>query len=147
MLRLRWRATAADDNSGVFLRFPDPNSKGYDNAAWVGVHFGLEVQIDDRGEPDGAAMHRTGAIYNQPDQQFTPVPSRPIGEWNDFEIRADRQTYTVVLNGQTATRFTFAGDAQYPERALPSAPGAPRYVGLQAHTGMVSFRDLRIAPL
>jgi hypothetical protein len=147
VLRLQWRATAGDDNSGVFVRFPDPNSKGYDNTAWVGVNFGLEIQIDDRGEPDGAPMHTTGSIYDQPDQQFSRVPSRPIGEWNDYEIRARGQLYTVSLNGMQTTRFSFAGDATYPDRALPSAPGAPRYIGLQAHTGFVSFRDIRIAPL
>jgi hypothetical protein len=46
---LRWRD---DDNSGVFLRFPDPNSKGYNNTAYVAIDFGFEVQIDEIGQGD-----------------------------------------------------------------------------------------------
>lgn len=147
VLRLRWRRTATDDNSGVFVRFPDPNSKGYMNTAWVGVNFGFEIQIDDAGLPDGAPMHRTGAIYDEPNQQFSLSPSLPPGQWNDYEIRARRQTYTVSLNGAQVTQFVFTGDPTYPDRGLPSAPGAPRFIGLQSHTGMVSFRDVRIKPL
>jgi hypothetical protein len=75
------------------------------------------------------------------------MPAKPPGEWNDYEIRVEGQTYTVLLNGAQVTRFVFSGDPAVPDRGLPSAPGAPRYIGLQAHTGLVSFRDIRIAPL
>src|SRR5262249_4601186 len=57
---LRWRD---DDNAGVFLRFPPPDSKGYLNTAYVAIHFGFEVQIDQLARDDGAAIHKTGAIY------------------------------------------------------------------------------------
>ena len=67
-----------NDNSGVFIRFrdprlPDPAPDPVDpanNAAFVAVHTGYEVQIDEeaRGdtrfnEPDGSFFSRTGAIY------------------------------------------------------------------------------------
>src|SRR5206468_4024617 len=45
VLRCDWRLAHANDNSGVFVRFPNPNSKGYGNTAYVAVHFGFEVQI------------------------------------------------------------------------------------------------------
>ena len=53
ILKLEWLAWREDDNSGIFLRFPDLNSKGYDNTAFVAVDFGFEVQIDalGRGSP------------------------------------------------------------------------------------------------
>ena len=54
--------TAFDDNSGIFLNFPDPAQQGYDNTAYVGVNFGFEVQIDELARPDNASIHRTGAI-------------------------------------------------------------------------------------
>jgi hypothetical protein len=92
-------------------------------------------------------MHRTGAIYDQPNQQFSLMPSLPPGQWNDYEVRVQGQTYTVSLNGRQVTQFVFTGDPMYPDRGLPSAPGAPRFIGLQSHTGMVSFRDVRIKSL
>jgi choline dehydrogenase-like flavoprotein len=145
-LVLEWMRTKEDDNSGVFLRFPHPDSKGYQNSAWVGVHFGLEVQIDEQARPDGADRHRTGAIYDQPGQAFTRRPALPPGQWNTFEIRVQGQRYTVLLNGQQATVFDFVegSDAARPDRALPSAPGAPRFIGLQTHTGRVRFRNIRL---
>jgi hypothetical protein len=39
-------------STGVFIRFPNPNSKGYNNTAFVGVDFGFEVQIDQLAAPD-----------------------------------------------------------------------------------------------
>src|SRR5581483_1935630 len=64
ILKLEWMTSRISDNSGVFIRFPNPDSKGYANTALVGVDYGFEVQIDNLGKPDGAAKHKTGAIYN-----------------------------------------------------------------------------------
>jgi choline dehydrogenase-like flavoprotein len=64
ILKLEWLRWREDNNSGVFVRFPHPNSKNYDNTAYVGVDFGFEVQIDQLAREDGAAIHKTGAIYN-----------------------------------------------------------------------------------
>jgi Domain of Unknown Function (DUF1080)/GMC oxidoreductase len=91
ILRLQWLRLTHESNSGVFVRFPDPDSKNYDNTAYVGVDFGFEVQIDELGAPDGLAIHRTGAIYrgdNRTDNEtLTQQPAHSVGEWNDYEIR------------------------------------------------------------
>jgi hypothetical protein len=134
------------------VRFPDPGSKGYLNQAWVAVDFGLEVQVDEYGWPDRAGKHRTGAFYDQDGQTLTQRASNPPGEWNEFEIRARGQDYTVLLNGQQVSRFKNKDR----ERALPSTAEAPTYVGLQIHPpgqgqkqagGRVAFRNIRIKPL
>src|SRR5215471_10421729 len=39
ILRLDWLPWREDDNSGVFLRFPDPTTIDYNNTAFVGVDF------------------------------------------------------------------------------------------------------------
>jgi len=149
ILKLEWLRTSNDDNSGVLVRFPNPDSKGYLNTAYVGVHFGFEVQIDELGAPDGADLHKTGAIYNEPNQAFALRPARPVGQWNQYEIRVQDQTYTVFLNGNQVTSFTFHGDPNRPDRGLPSTPNAPRFIGLQAHpgAGRVMFRNLQLQPL
>lgn len=139
VLELEWRLNASDDNSGVFVRFPDLDSKGYDNTAWVAVNFGFEIQIDERGMPDGAPDHTTGAIYDQPNQDFTRVVANPPGAWNNFEISVKDQTYRVRMNGRDVTHFVNTD----PARGAPS----PAYVGLQTHTGHVAFRNIRLRPL
>lgn len=140
-LKLEWRRSREDDNSGVFVRFPDPDSKGYNNPAWVAVHFGFEVQIDETGAPDGAGIHRTGAIYNEPGQQLSQRPAKPVDEWNEYEINVVGQTYTVKLNGVQVSQFT----NHDPARGLPSTAASPSYIGLQVYPGKrMAFRNVRI---
>jgi hypothetical protein len=138
-LALEWRQASPDDNSGVFVRFPDLDSKGYNNTAYVAVDFGFEIQIDNNGFPDGAPKHTTGAIYNVDDQAFTRVAPRPIGEWNEYVIRAVGQTYTVALNGTQTTRFVNADATR----------GTGNFIGLQTHPapGSISFRNIRVRAL
>jgi len=143
ILKLEWLRWETWDNSGVFIRFPHPDSKGYNNTAFVGVDFGFEVQIDEIGAPDGAPVHKTGAIYGQPTQFLSQSPARFVGEWNEYEIRVKGQTFTVFLNGQQVTEFRNMDRS----RGLASTARAPSFVGLQTHTGRVAFRNIRIKAL
>ncbi|MFL6446237.1 MAG: family 16 glycoside hydrolase [Bryobacteraceae bacterium] len=147
VLRLEWRTWRADDNSGVFVRFPDPEGRAYNNTAFVGVDYGFEVQIDALGQPDGAAIHKTGAVYNF--QAPTSIPTSPLGQWNAYEIRVEGQRYRVKLNGSDVTDFTFTAgsDAAHPDRGFPSTIASPRFIGLQTHTGRTAFRRIQIMAL
>jgi hypothetical protein len=131
---LRWRD---DDNSGVFLRFPDPNSKGYNNTAYVAIDFGFEVQIDEigQGNPPGLPIHKTGAIYSFAAPQNPNV--RPPGQWNEYEFRAQGQNYQVFLNGTKVTEY------QNPDPVRGTTTN-PCFIGLQTHTGRVAFRKIQI---
>ena len=141
VLQLEWLRHHEDANSGVFLRFPDPNSKGYNNTAYVAVDFGFEVQIDELGAPDGADNRKTGAIYAQPGQNLNIQPARPVGQWNDFEITAQSQIYTVRLNGVQVSQFQNPNAS----RGLATNPRAASFIGLQTYPGMrVGFRNIRI---
>lgn len=143
LLRLEWRRTRDDDNSGVFVRFPHPASKNYANPAYVPVHFGFEVQIDEFGAPDGADEHRTGAVYGQPDADLSIKPAAATGQWNRFEIRVEDQTYTVSLNDERVCRYVNPRD----DRGRATTADTASYMGLQAHTGLVAFRNIRIKAL
>lgn len=150
VLRLEWLGWREDDNSGVFIRFPNPDGKGYNNTAFVGVDYGFEVQIDQLAAPDGAAIHKTAAIYNfAGPRDPNNLPVQPPGQWNQFEIGVQGQHYTVMLNGKEVTTFTFKprSDSQHPDRALPSTSAVPRFIGLQSHTGFVTFRNIQIKAL
>jgi choline dehydrogenase-like flavoprotein len=140
ILKLEWLRWRDDDNSGVFLRFPDPNSKGFNNTAYVAINFGFEVQIDQlgQGNPPGLDIHKTAAIYDFAAPQNPNV--KPPGQWNEFEIHAQGQTYTVFLNGAKTTEFVNPDPVR-------GSTAAPCFIGLQAHTGRVAFRKIQIKAL
>ena len=144
ILRLEWRRWLDDDNSGIFLRFPNPSSKGYNNTAFVAIDFGFEVQIDQLARDDGADVHKTAAIYGfAAPAGPANLPVKPPGEWNQFEIRAQGQVYDVSLNGTPVTHYANPD----PNRGRSSAAGAPSFIGLQSHTGRVGFRRIQIKAL
>ena len=129
-LSVDWKITQIGDNSGIFIRFPDPNGDPF-NA----VREGYEVQIDDLGNPDGALFHKTGAIYDV--QPPLVLAANPPGQWNTYVIRVVGQTYNVTLNGQPVIA-NFVGNR--------SARG---FIGLQNHLpkDVVFFRNIVVTPL
>jgi hypothetical protein len=134
-LRAAWRLTGSEDNSGIFLRIPPLG-----NDPRPAIEEGYEVQIDDRGfDPEtrrlGSPLHLTGAIYRLAPAAF--LASRPIGQWNEFEVTAAQATLAVRLNGALVARL---------DGASRRSRG---HIGLQAHHqgSAVQFRDLRIRPL
>lgn len=152
ILKLQWLRWTEDSNSGVYVRFPRPDTKGYNNTAFVADEFGFEVQIDELGAPDGLPVHKTGAIYRKDNQTnnevLTQKPARNVGEWNDYEIRVEGQTYTVTLNGNQVC--VFDNENLYPDRGKPTADGAPSYIGLQVYANpryFVRFRRIQIKAL
>ena len=122
---------------------PEPPDKGYDNTAYVAVDFGFEVQIDQLARDDGAAVHKTAAIYDfAGPHDPAHLPVNPPGQWNQFEIRVHGQTYDVSLNGTPVTHYVNPD----PARAALDA-GAPSFIGLQTHTGRVGFRHIQLQAL
>jgi cytochrome c len=131
-LKLDWKM-ADDDNSGVFVGFPDPGDD-----PWVAVNEGYEIQIDPTDDPDKT----TGAIYDfqSADIEARDAALKPPGEWNSYEIVVRDQTITVSLNGTVINEFVNADE----NRDLTSG-----FVGLQNHGDGddVWFRNVRIAEL
>ena len=120
-LSFEWKVADPANNSGVFVRFPDPGDD-----PWVAVHEGYEIQICDTAPK----KHNTGSVYSF--QAPSSVPTQPTGAWNTMVIRVVGQDYTVTVNGTEVTRFT--GDR--------STEG---FVGLQNHDdeSPVRFRNIR----
>lgn len=145
ILRLQWLRWHDAANSGVYLRFPNPDSKNYNNTAFVADDFGFEVQIDEFGD---IPVHRTGAIYrkdNRTDfETLTQVPARGPGEWNDYEIRVENQVYTVSINGLQVC--VFDNSSAYPARGH----AAQTFIGLQVYAdprSLVAYRHIQIKAL
>lgn len=155
ILRLQFRLDAANDNSGVFVRFRYPfkswpdlaaNQDVQNNRAHVAEVTGYEAQIDDITQ-DNADKHRTGAIYDVEigaspgQQQYQRPPALTPGVWNDYEIAVSGELYKVKLNGQLTTTFTNTD----PKRGRPSSEDPFfGFIGVQAHRGLTAVRNIRI---
>jgi len=155
-------------NSGVFIRFKNPESTGYYNPAWSAVFIpgmsaapaGFEIQIDNTGAPDGAAKHRTGAVYAvnypgdpNPDPAIPPATpgdfvnpqNAQVLAWNQYRIEVQGDVITVNLNGVDTCRYTNPD----PNRGQFSL-AEPTFVGLQSYsnyTYTTAFRNIRITVL
>jgi hypothetical protein len=133
ILRAEWRAFDVTDNSGIFIRFPDPSTD-----LNVPITQGYEVQIDNTGHnPDKGTLndplHQTGAIYKLAPSHAVPA----IGQWHTFELEAKDTTITVRLDGQQVSQ-------------LKNASRSPKgFIGLQNHHthSRVQFKPLKIKEL
>ncbi|RFC71317.1 ThuA domain-containing protein [Streptomyces sp. AcE210] len=130
-LKLDWKM-AGDDNSGVFVGFPESDDP------WSAVNNGYEVQIDATDAPD----RTTGSVYSfqSADVKKRDRALNPPGEWNTYEIRVEGEHLRIWLNGVKVNDFTNTD----PARSLRDG-----YVGIQNHgdDDQVSFRDIRVKDL
>jgi hypothetical protein len=136
-LQVDWLAHSIEDNSGVFFRFPTAEL-ARPRPDWKA---GFEVQIDDRGvDPEhdkmGSPLHLTGALYLL--APALSLASRPLGEWNTFDLLARGPALRVVLNGVEVCACT----------APAHKPRSGR-IGLQTHHegSRVRFRAPRLQRL
>nr|TFG54884.1 MAG: DUF1080 domain-containing protein [Hyphomicrobiales bacterium] len=107
-------------NSGIFIRCDDP--------AMPGAATCYEVNIfDSRPEQN----YGTGAIVNVAEIQNMPIAAN---RWNTYEIIAQGDHLTIVLNGR---RTVDVHDSMH-----SSGP-----ITLQYGTGVVKFRKVEIRPL
>ncbi|MEJ6645598.1 MAG: DUF1080 domain-containing protein [Akkermansiaceae bacterium] len=119
--------TDADDNAGIFVRFPDPG-----NDPWVAVKEGYEIQIHGT-EPDKLNI---GAIY---DIQPAIESGVHIGKWNNYKIITSGDQIAIFINNRLVNVFEcFAGRGD-----------SKGYIGLQNHddNSPVQFRGMKVQEL
>jgi choline dehydrogenase-like flavoprotein len=153
VLKLDWRAFDITANSGIFLRMPAPVA--LDGAFYDST---IEVQIDERGRDSsnsiyGSPLHKTGAVYKVfPARRWAAkvVQPRNAGRatfWNSCEITLQGTSIEVKLNGMLVC------SGQFPNLLSVNAPSVGRtkrdqgFIGLQCHTEVVQFRNIRIKEL
>jgi hypothetical protein len=155
-LRLVYKTTTADDNSGVFIRIPRPVQ-----TPWQAVNWGYEVQIlggwpkdyklSEHQKEKGLAWHTTGALYSiSPALKDT---QKPPGEWNTMEITLDGDRTVVHLNGEKVNDY-LEGDGKIPVRAHDFEPirglrPQEGFIGIQNHhePQTVHYREISVLPL
>ncbi len=165
-VRLKFRDVAPGTgraNTGVFVRFPDLRTPLADrptgscgtvgsartSPAWVAIYCGHEIQIYDG---DTGEVQKTGSVYNFAPINLDKAKPTPKGVWNDYEIRAVGQHYTIIRNGVVINEFdnvpgkksSRSGDPDTDLRQFISG-----FIGLQNHgnNDLAEFRNIRVREL
>lgn len=145
-LRVVFRMRDKNDNAGVFIRIPiEPRE------AWMPVHYGYEVQIDN--DPESSKendYHATGSLYSI--NKAMARPGKGSGEWNTIEITLDGPRTLVTVNGVKVTDYTEGQPV--PAKKFDFEPERGRrpdcgYIGLQNHSDkdVVFFKTVEYRPL
>jgi hypothetical protein len=140
-IRVVFRLTGKNDNSGVFIRIPD---RPLD--PWQAVNTGYEVQIANEGD----TWHRTGALYSLTEAKAIVSPK--LNEWATLLITLDGLRTQARVNGQLVTDYREGEPV--PEKKIWYEPNrGPRpkagYIGLQNHGGdaRVHFKEVSVRSL
>jgi hypothetical protein len=145
VLRVVYKTTRQDDNSGVYVRIAEPPQD-----PWYAVHHGYEVQIAD--SKTGSPYRVSGAVYSFAKAEARPT--KPAGEWNALEITLRGDRIETSLNGVQVASFDPADPV--PELSPRGGMGDPDpgsrpksgYIGLQNHDGncVVYFKEVSVRP-
>ena len=137
-LRVVFKVSAPEANSGVFIRIPYA-PKSEDDA----INKGIEVQIQESGDD----YHCTGVLYSMTKAKARPY--KPAGEWNTLEIELRGLRTIVKLNGVVVTDYDGVSavppkNGQYePERGPRPVEG---YIAIQHHGGAATvwFKEITL---
>jgi hypothetical protein len=161
-LELDFLIRLSNTNSGVFVRFRNPELAGMANNAWSAVSDGFEIQIDNSGagQPPGLAKHRTGVVYSvnypgDPSPDLSLPPATPgdsaspqdalVLGWNHYRIDVQGNVIRVNLNGNDTARYT----NNQPGRGQFLAT-EPTFIGLQSYSNYsftTAFRNVQVTVL
>lgn len=134
-------------NSGIFFRtFPLKPRPGKD----VGFN-GIEIALDDT---TGAGYHDTAAIYDLVKPKRNAM--KPVGEWNRFLLKCDRNLVSVAVNGEEVTTMDLDewtkpnlrpdGSSHKFDVAYKDHP-RHGYIGLQDHGAPCWFKNIKLRPI
>jgi hypothetical protein len=136
LLKLQWRwnpVTKQAGNSGVLLRIVGPDK------VWP---KSIEAQLQS-GQAGDIWLIEGARLDTPPDRVDANVPrhrrhtksnEKPVGEWNEYEIRCDRDRITLKVNGEVLNEGTHA-------------EVVPGKIGLQSEGAEIHFRNIRLTPL
>lgn len=126
-------------NSGVYVRVPkDGNHHRKDETE---AAAGFEVQVLDDTAPQHAKLkdyQYCGSVYDI--CGASQKVGRPVGEWNTLEINCKGQNITTVHNGVVIVEVK---PDTHPLINLRQTSG---FLGLQNHSTVVRFKNVRVGP-
>ena len=139
--RFEFRLTPGANN-GIGIRTPMEGDAAY---------VGMEIQVLD----DGADMYKDLAPYQYHGSVYGVIPAkrgylRPVGEWNEEEIRIQGNKIKVTLNGTVIVDGDLAeatknGTLDHKEH--PGLKNRSGHIAFLGHGSEVHFRNIRIKRL
>ena len=140
-IRVVFKLTGTNDNSGVFIRMANPPKD-----PWDAVNHGYEVQIINSSDD----WHRMGCLYSF--TQAKNIVQSKVGDWATMLITLRGKRTIVEVNGKVVTDFTEGQPVPERkiwyegERGLRVESG---YIGLQNHgaDAHVHFKEVSVGPL
>lgn len=126
-------------NSGIYVRVPKNGNHHRDDESKPQAGFEIQV-LDDSAEKYAKLKpyQYCGSLYDICGS--SEHVGRKPGEWNTLEINCEGQNVTTVHNGVKIVEVT---PDSHPLINLRMLKG---YLGLQNHSTVVRFRNLRIGP-
>jgi hypothetical protein len=140
-IRVIYKPTRTNDDSGVFVRLPTAPTN-----AWDAIHNGHEVQLNDHGYLWG----RTGCLNTLTRAKVSVFSN--VGEWNELLITLFGPRTRVHVNGVLITDYAEGDPAplkRVPEDSVRGTRPAAGYIGLQNHdtNSVVHFREVSVRML
>jgi len=126
-------------NSGIYVRVPENGNHHRDDDSKSPAGFEIQV-LDDRAEKYAKLKpyQYCGSLYDI--CGASEHVGRAAGEWNTLEIDCAGQTIRTMHNGIEIVHVT---PESHPLISLRKVKG---FLGLQNHSTIVRFRNLRVGP-
>lgn len=139
--RFEFRLTPGANN-GIGIRAPMEGDAAYS---------GMEIQVLD----DGADMYKDLAEYQYHGSVYGIIPAkrgylRPVGEWNEQEIRIQGNKIKITLNGTVIVDGDLAVASRNGTLDKREHPGLKRtsgHIAFLGHGSEVHFRNIRVKRL
>ncbi len=147
-LKLEWKISR-NGNSGIIFYVHEDTAKFKDS-----YETGPEMQVlDNDGHPDGKInKHRAGDLYDLIACSRETV--KPVGEWNQVEIKSEKGKLDFFLNGESIVSTTMWDDnwkKMLGESKFKRWPEFGTYkkgrICLQDHGNLVWYRNIKIKKL